>query len=150
MKIPLTQGQFAIIDDEDYEKVKPHKWRANYCKGISNYYVQNCGWGVPTIMMHRLIMNAPKGLVVDHINHNTLDNRKSNLRVCTQSENLRNRRDYRDKKEPTGIVKRQKKNGVCFQILYHDRALKKTRYEGTFPTVELAVKRMKELNITLA
>lgn len=41
--------------------------------------------------MHRLIVGAPTGMDVDHINHDTLDNRKSNLRVCSHSENLRNR-----------------------------------------------------------
>jgi hypothetical protein len=41
--------------------------------------------------MHRFIMNAPDGKVIDHINHNTLDNRKENLKVCTQKDNLKNR-----------------------------------------------------------
>lgn len=46
------------------------------------------------IHLHRLIMNCPEGMVVDHVNHDTFDNRKQNLRVCTQSQNMKNLQMY--------------------------------------------------------
>ena len=90
-KIKLTQGKYAMIDDEDYERVSQYKWTAEKCSKSENYYARN---RTINTKMHRLIMglDSSSKLVVDHIGHNTLDNRKKYLRVCTQKENLRNRR----------------------------------------------------------
>ncbi len=97
-KIPLTQGKVAIVDDEDYEELSQFKWFAQ--KEPCTYYAARriyLGNGAKnpkqkTIRMHRLLMNAKKKQEVDHINGNGLDNRKSDLRLCTHSENARNRR----------------------------------------------------------
>lgn len=79
--VPLTDGKYALVDEEDYERVMEYTW--GYTK---SGYGHNSTLG----RLHRFIMNCPKGMVVDHINHDTLDNRKSNLRVCTQQQNLMN------------------------------------------------------------
>jgi len=86
----------ALVDDCDYERVSAFSW----CIQKSRYtlYARRSGKRKPgsrspsVVLMHRLIMDAPKGLQVDHINHNGLDNRRSNLRLCTQSQNLGNTR----------------------------------------------------------
>ena len=76
----------VLIDAEDVDKVKDYTWNVHskrlYCYTLLNK--SNTG-------LHRYIMNAPEGMVVDHINGDTLDNRKCNLRICTQQENLMNR-----------------------------------------------------------
>ncbi len=87
--IPLTQGKFAIVDAEDYDWLIRYKWHACKCK--NTYYASRVRGG-KTIKMHREIMRAPKGLVCDHINHNGLDNRKRNLRLCTNAQNCYNQR----------------------------------------------------------
>ncbi len=91
--IPLTQGQVALIDDEDYENIinYPHPWRAE--KGRHTFYAASWKQGktkYSTIRMQNLIVTAPKGKLIDHRNRNGLDNRRQNLRIVTQSENLRN------------------------------------------------------------
>ena len=86
--IPLTKDKFAIVDAEDYERLSKYKWHT--LKNRRNYYAKRRG-PHRMVSMHRVILNAPAGLVVDHINHNGLDNRKSNLRLCTAAENSRNR-----------------------------------------------------------
>jgi hypothetical protein len=93
--IPLTQGQVALIDDEDFELVSPYKWHAYWNPGTRSFYASTTirkpdGKRTP-LLMHRLIMNAQKGEHVDHIYHQTLDNRKSELRVCTPAQNGWNR-----------------------------------------------------------
>jgi hypothetical protein len=85
--IPLTQGKFAIVDAEDYDRLNQDKWYAGKCK--NTYYAGRVEGG-KTIKMHREIMHAPKGVLVDHINHNGLDNRKRNLRLCTHAQNCYN------------------------------------------------------------
>ncbi len=90
--IELTQGQKAIVCDCHHDLVKGFKWYAAKSRYV--LYAQTMGktrfgWR-PTIKMHRLITDAPKGLVVDHINGDGLDNRCTNLRVCTSAENQHN------------------------------------------------------------
>ncbi len=87
--IPLTQGKFAIVDAEDFDRLNRYQWYACKCK--STFYAARVEGG-KTIRMHRDIMCAPKGLLVDHIKHNRLDNRKSNLRLCTNAQNCYNQR----------------------------------------------------------
>lgn len=97
-KIPLTQGQHALVDDEDYEFLNQFKWCAHKAPGYDVYYAvrTHCceikdGKRInKRIAMHRLIMDAPKGLEVDHINRVGTDNRKSNLRIVTRRQNSHN------------------------------------------------------------
>lgn len=98
----LTQKQIALVDDEDYEKVKFFRWYAYFDPAMHGYVAQRnedlpSGKRV-TIYLHRVVMDAPKGMVVDHINHNLLDNRRINLRVCTHAENMLNRKTYANNK----------------------------------------------------
>lgn len=88
--IPLTKGYFAIVDDDDYEKLNCHKW---YAKSIRHSHIVYASRDIGSIheMMHRVIMGNPDGVSIDHINGNSIDNRKENLRICTHSQNLSNR-----------------------------------------------------------
>ena len=87
--IPLTQGKFAIVDAEDFDQLSQYKWQAK--KDKTTFYAVRSEKGT-TIKMHRQILNAPKGLCCDHKNHNGLDNRRSNLRLCTNAQNQYNQR----------------------------------------------------------
>jgi hypothetical protein len=89
-QIPLTQGYFAIVDEEDFERLNKYKWHAR--KYTDRIYAVRTHEVGRAQSMHRLIMCPPTGLVVDHINHDCLDNRKCNLRICSPAENSRNRR----------------------------------------------------------
>lgn len=91
--IPLTQGKFAIVDAEDYDWLSKYKWCA--WKNENAFYACRTEKG-HTVFMHRMIMSAPKGLMCDHIDHNGLNNRKSNLRLCTPAQNVHNKRPQRD------------------------------------------------------
>lgn len=93
-KIKLTQNQFALVDNEDYEELSKYKWCASklhYGGFIAIRGVWVNGKTI-NISMHRQIMNVPKGLDIDHKNHETLDNRRCNLRKATSSQNHMNSR----------------------------------------------------------
>ena len=84
--IPLTKGRNAIIDDEDFERVNAFSWYwVPKKRSELGYAVRKPRTGV--ISMSRFIVDAPKDKQVDHINGNSLDNRKVNLRLCTQTQN---------------------------------------------------------------
>ncbi len=87
-RISLTQGKFALVDDEDFERINQYKWYAG--KNKRTYYAGRHFCSRTTIRMHRVIMNAPKGMEVDHRDGNGLNNCKGNLRFCTQSQNQQN------------------------------------------------------------
>lgn len=80
-RIKLTQERFALVDNEDFALVSRFKW---HYLSIGYAASKSC----PALYMHRFIMRAPEGFVVDHVNGKTLDNRKSNLRIVSHSFNL--------------------------------------------------------------
>ena len=98
-KIELSQGYYALVDASDYEELNKYKWSAKKCD--KNYYVYREKYlGIEKgkqkslpIYMHRYLMGLKKGdkRQVDHINHNTLDNRRCNIRIVTLSQNHMNR-----------------------------------------------------------
>lgn len=85
-----SKGQIITfkMDKGDYPKIRNKVW---WVKDNGYIYTQENKPKRKSIYLHRVIMNAPKGMVVDHINHNKLDNRKKNLRICTQSQNNMNK-----------------------------------------------------------
>ena len=92
MRIVKVSHLEAKIDDEDFERIANHNWwllKGGYA------YSQTCKNGKrTTLLMHRLVTQAPKGVEVDHINGNVLDNRKANLRLCSRSQNCSHRRSF--------------------------------------------------------
>lgn len=96
--IKLGSGGKTMVDDEDYENLKDSKWYVAHngyvVKGIYNKMTQK----TRSQFMHRVIMNTPNGMFTDHINHNKLDNRKCNLRICTRSGNQMNRKVSKNNK----------------------------------------------------
>ena len=98
-RIHLTQGQFAIVDNADFDELVRYKWFAKKI-GRTFYAERNerIHGGVQrkqTVCMHRQVLGMPAGKVVDHINHNGLDNRRANLRIVTRAQNSWHNRKYR-------------------------------------------------------
>ena len=97
-RIPMTQGQFAIVDEEDYEELTQFKWHAHWVPHTHSFYAER-GIRLPngkrtTEKMHRRILGLEYGdrRQGDHLDHATLDNRRSNIRIVTPQENTHNRR----------------------------------------------------------
>ena len=139
-EIPLTSGMVAIVDAEDFERLSGFSWFAS--KHHRTWYarrsVKNIGGKRSTISMHREVMHAPKGLQVDHVNHNGLDNRKANLRLATCAQNMCNRQKQGGSSRSVykGIT-HDKRNGKWHaQISIQN----KNTYLGTAPTEEEAAK----------
>lgn len=97
MKEIEISGYKVQVDDEDVERIREHKWHLHRSKrhlalGIYYFLSSSCKrTGMPDMRLHRFIMNAPTGYVVDHIDRNSLNCCKSNLRITTQTQNIFNR-----------------------------------------------------------
>ena len=108
-RIPLTQDRFAIVDPQDYPRLSRYKWRLCRTKGKNVLYAERSvrlpGGRYSRLLMHRQLIKAPEGYVIDHINGNGLDNRRANLRLATVAQNAWNSR----KRNPHSGYK-----GVCF------------------------------------
>ena len=89
-KIKLTQKKYALVDNEDFDKINNFKWHYN-----SNGYARTSN---PKLYMHHLIKPIFNNFEIDHINRNRLDNRKSNLRIVNHSDNLINTSLRKDNK----------------------------------------------------
>lgn len=140
-EISLTKGLVSFVDDEDYEYLNQYKWYAH--KSRNTFYAEReCSGKV--IKMHRFILNAPEGLEVDHRNRNGLDNRKSNIWICTYQENMCNKRVW---------------GKVPLRGVYWDKQIKKYRariqhngksqHLGLFNTPELANEAYRQASIEL-
>lgn len=135
-EIPLTQGKVAIVDDADFEWLSQWKWcyhRDRAGRGIAD------GKGSAKMhFMHNYIMQPPPGFVVDHIDNDPLNNQRSNLRICTQAENLRNRRGFSTKSSTSfkGVfpVKKSKIRPWRATIKLNGKSI----HLGSFPTAEAA------------
>jgi len=90
-EIALTHGHVAFVDDDDFERVNQFKWHYDPCgKGYArrNVWVNNKSH---VLRMHRFVLGVKnRRIFIDHVNRNGLDNRKSNLRICTRSQNVMN------------------------------------------------------------
>jgi len=143
--IPLTKGAVAIVDEEDYEIVSQYKWHLS----STGYAVWrgNIDGNKKTVRMHRLITSAPDGLIVDHLNRNPLDNRKSNLRVCTQKENAKNRKSkgYCWVGEKQKYVVRYNKQFYCYANTEEEAIRQITLAKSGVPKQERIHRRRKYL-----
>ena len=123
--IALTKGKFAIVDAADYEYLSRFRWHAKEARG--RFYAATVING-KSITMHQLLMAPPRGMVVDHIDGNGLNNRRQNLRLCTPRQNRRNTRPRRKTSAFLGVSRRGQK--YLARIKHDGREL----YLGLFDT----------------
>ncbi len=139
--IHLTQNKVTWLDNEDFERVNKYKWHANK-KTTGVFYAYRKQW-IPekqkyiTIIMHRFIMNCPEDMEIDHIDHNGLNNQKSNLKICSHADNMRNIKVRRTSNSGFRGISWDKKNKkwritICKEKKFYNR--------GRFTELEDAVK----------
>lgn len=128
-KIPLTQGKFAFVDDEDFERVNQYRWHI-ITDGNKKLYAASNIKG-ERVLMHRFLINIPKGFETDHKNGNSLDNRKENLRKATHGQNIHNSKLRKDntsgfkgvRKQGNKYIARIQINNKQIHLGYFDTAL---------------------------
>ncbi len=133
-QIPLTQNKFALVDDEDYQELSLFKWCA--VRRRTTWYAVRGGsrdesGKQKSFLMHRAILGLKKGdkLESDHRDHNGLNNRRSNLRLCTHSQNCMNRKLQKDvTSKYKGVCWNKKRNKWTAEI----RKDGKKHYLGCF------------------
>ena len=122
--LQVSQDKYVIFDRDDYEKISQHKWHIG---GSCNNYAYSRINGKHTTLQ-RFLTDCPDGFVVDHINHDTFDNRKENLRVCTVKDNSHNR------SKQGGVYKHKDKWKATIRVNG------KREYLGLYKTYEEALK----------
>ena len=147
-KIRINSKKYGILeillDDEDYNKIQKDFNNLNWSitKNHNGLYAQK-RVNKKNIYLHRYIMNNPNG-IVDHINHNTLDNRKENLRITNNSNNLRNGNIRKNNKSGINGVyydKKRNKYSASIKVNY------KNIFLGRFKTLEEAIKIRKQAEL---
>jgi hypothetical protein len=121
-RIAMTEGKFTLVDEADYYRLNNFGWCAKTCFGhtYAIRFVDTPKRGSVMISMHREIRKAPAGLLVDHKNRNTLDNRRENLRLATYAQNSCNCNSSIDKTKTSsrfiGVHFRKKSGKWCATI----------------------------------
>lgn len=120
--IPLTQGKFAQVDDWNYNWLNQWKWTA--AKDKNTYYAYRKDEQNPknNIRLHRLIMNTPANMDVDHRDHNGLNCQEYNMRNCTTSQNCMNRKS-RGVSKYLGVSKRKHRDLYVSQIMHEKKII---------------------------
>lgn len=134
--IGLTRGLIAVADEDAFDLAAGMKWYAISCG--SKFYACHTKRRKDlseTILLHRLLTGAPNGMVVDHINGDTMDNRSANLRVCTAQENLWNQSVRRDSASGVRGIRQDKKSGRWKVSVMRDR---RDHWVGSFETLDAA------------
>lgn len=140
--IPVKEAYLpCLVDDEDYEKTKVYKWYGERGASNNTFYARTAY----RVSIHRLIMDSPQGLEINHINGNGLDNRRQNLEICTKTKN--------------GLwrvaVNKNNKSG-CPGVSWHKQQRKwyvtvrmdgKNRYLGLYEKLENAIEARKQFSI---
>jgi hypothetical protein len=135
-EIPLTKGYVALVDEADYDMLSRFKWHAHF-SGKTIYAARLCGGRnrQTFVYLHRMVMLPDPGQEIDHINHNTLDNRRANLRLCSRGENASNlRRSTRNTSGFKGVSWDRSKQKWEANIVQRG----KQHFLGYFPTLESA------------
>ena len=135
----MSGKQYSFIFDKDkYSEICKHHWFVN-----NNGYP--CAYShKKTSFPHRIVTNCPQGMEVDHINHNVFDNRVSNLRICTHSDNMKNRSIYTKNKSGYPGIFETKKYGYWYVSIGVNG---KHKYIGQFKNKEDAINARKQAEI---
>jgi len=93
----MAQPKYTKVDQADYERLRGYEWfakKANKCFYARGCVADNKTGKEKMLYMHQMVIKVPDGMVVDHINHDGMDNRKANLRAATRAQNMRNRKKF--------------------------------------------------------
>ena len=135
--LPIThKGEtiFTLVDDADFERFRQFKWWLSAARYVHGRYTGT--WKDNYVYLHKLILKAPAGLVIDHKNGIKLDNRRSNLRICTQAQNCINSSVRSNSQSGYKGVARCGKNTWSAQIAYDGKPV----WLGTYPNIEGAAR----------
>jgi hypothetical protein len=146
-QVHLTHGFVALVDDEDFERVNAHAW------SVMNHGAAQARIGKARVQMHRFILDLTQDdkRIVDHINHNRLDNRRCNLRIVTHAENCANRVPHKGRPFK-GVIDNRRGKPVLLDGPWARSRTPKKRYRaqivadgvlynlGSYPTEEEAAR----------
>lgn len=135
---------YTIVSDDDYEWASKFKWSASLCKNKGNHYAMRVEINDKkrkSFKLHREITKCPVGMVVDHINGDTLDNRRENLRIVTHRENMSNQTKRPGSSKYRGVTFKKKEKKWVAQIQING----KRTYLGRFDIEEDAAKAFLEV-----
>lgn len=134
-RIPLRgikgKGKYMLVSDEDYDTMSKFCW-----------YLNDRGYAIATLISHQSVMGIfdRQGRLVDHINGDRLDNRRENLRIATNQQNMQNRKlDKRNKSGYKGVVKRERYTNRPYAVFIGVGA-GKAKYLGAYTTPEEAAR----------
>lgn len=132
--VTLSTGQVAIVDEADLERLRPYRWHGEQWRSDGSWYAATYHRH-GRITMHRLLLDARPGEIIDHINGNGLDNRRSNLRLCSHDQNMHNvHQPSRSKHGYFGV----KFDARCGKWIAGIKANNRTRYLGAYDSPEQA------------
>lgn len=116
--IYFKHNQIGVIDTNDLDKIKTYRWYVTFDSKIKSFYVRASikkeNGSINHIHIHRFVMNCPDTMIIDHIDHKTLNNTKTNLRIVTNKENQRNLRRKKYKSKFSNVYKHR--NGYQVRV----------------------------------